>query len=237
MATSKKAIIRPATPSDMPTITKINEHYTLNTVITFKTEVTTCEQHVANLEKVRSQKLPYLVAVSAPTPESTPAPSSTEIKAEETSTSESKVIGYAYVSGFRSSSGKASYIHTVELSIFLDPSHVYGGTGTLLLKTLISVISNPSEYSEYYPNGIRGDDVKVRQVIACMALDVDGKENGLGLKRWYEGFGFVFSGHLKEVGFKFGRWYGLSSPLSNSISPVDIQLTLVSLGLTRCICN
>jgi len=90
--------------------------------------------------------------------------------------------------------------------LFVSPSHLYAGIGTLLLTKLISVLSNPSENIEYYPNGIRGTEEKVRQVIACMAVNIDSKEGGLGLKKWYERFGFVFVGHLKEVGFKFDRW-------------------------------
>jgi L-amino acid N-acyltransferase YncA len=203
MTASKKAIIRPATSSDIPFVAKIHAHYTLNTVITFKTEVTTPEKHLENFENIQAQKLPYLVAVS-PSPEecsTDPASASPQIDMAPT---EPEVIGYSYVTGFRS--GKGGYIHTVELSLFVSPAHLYGGTGTLLLNRLISVLQNPSDNSEYYPNGIRGEDQRVRQVIACMSVNVDSKENGLGLKKWYEGFGFVFSGHLKQVGFKFGKW-------------------------------
>jgi L-amino acid N-acyltransferase YncA len=198
MATTPKATVRPAVPSDIPSITEIHAHYTLKTVITFKTEVTTSEQQLENLVKIHAQKLPYLVAVLPSSPSEMTSNSEAEHKQEP------KVIGYTYVSGFRSK--KAGYIHTVELSLFVHPSHLYGGTGTMLLKKLIGVLSSPAEHAEYYPKGIRSEEERVRQVIACMAVNVDSKEEGLGLKRWYEGFGFVFSGLLKEVGFKFGKW-------------------------------
>jgi L-amino acid N-acyltransferase YncA len=219
MPSLPKATVRPATPADIPLITEINAYYILNTVITFKAEATTSEAHLENLRSIHAQKHPYLVAISPHTTTSVPEPSGeiTSTAAGDDSTSDSNVIGYTYVTGFRG--GKAAYIHTVELSLFVHPSHLYGGTGTLLLNSLISILSNPAEHLEYYPNGIRDEDQKVRHVIACMAVNVDSKENGLGLKKWYEGFGFVFSGHLKEVGFKFGKWYVLSStPFSACLS-------------------
>jgi L-amino acid N-acyltransferase YncA len=212
-STSKiKPTIRPATPLDIPSITEIHTHYTLNTVITFKIKPTTAEQHLGNLENVWKQKLPYLVAVS---PEAAEAEESAKVQTppesisnpgspSETPSSYPDVLGSAYVSGFRS--GKAGYLHTVELSLFVSPSHLYEGIGTALLTKLISVLSKPEENKEFFPGGIRSDEDKVRQVIACMAVDEDGKEDGLGLKKWYESFGFVFRGHLKEVGWKFGKW-------------------------------
>lgn len=174
---------RAAIPSDIPSIYHIHKHYVLNTVITFKTEVTSEAVHLENLQYVQEQqKLPYLVAES-----------------------ESKeVVGYTYVSGFRS--GKAGYKHTVELSLFCHPDHLYKGVGTTLLSRLLKVLTNPDDHLDIYIHGPRGVDAKVRQVIACMAVNIDSKEEGIGLKNWYEGFGFLMKGHLSEVGFKFDRW-------------------------------
>jgi L-amino acid N-acyltransferase YncA len=180
-----KPIIRTrcAIPLDVPAIYEIHKHYVLNTVITFKTEVTSEEAHVENLSFIQEQqKLPYLIA-----------------EAEDQA-----IVGYAYVTGFRS--GKAGYKHTVELSLFCHPEHLYEGIGTTLLNRLLDVLSSPEANMEFYVSGIREDDQKVRQVIACMAVNTNSKEEGIGLKKWYEGFGFVLKGHLSEVGFKFDQW-------------------------------
>jgi L-amino acid N-acyltransferase YncA len=174
---------RAATASDIPTIYEIHKHYVLNTVITFKTEVTSKEAHLENLKYVQEQqKLPYLVAESE----------------------DKEIVGYTYVSGFRS--GKAGYRHTVELSLFCHPEHLYKGVGTTLLNKLLEVLSAPEANMDFYVDGTRDDDKKVRQVIACMAVNTDSKEEGIGLKRWYEAFGFALKGHLSEVGFKLDRW-------------------------------
>jgi L-amino acid N-acyltransferase YncA len=182
--------LRAAEPKDIPGISTIHEHYTLHTVITFKKSVTTPSEHLSNLSKVHSQRLPYIVAVSKTSPEQN---------------SEEQVLGSTYCTGFRD--GKAGYIHTVELSLFCHPEHRYRGIGTMLLNELLEALAHPEKNREYYKDGvIRGDEEKVRQVLAVMAVDTDGKEDGMGLKRWYECFGFVERGRLKEVGFKLGRW-------------------------------
>jgi L-amino acid N-acyltransferase YncA len=184
-STMTKPIIRTrsAIPSDVPAIYEIHKHYVLNTVITFNTEVTSEELHLENLRYIQEQqKLPYLVAESE----------------------DQAVVGYAYVTGFRS--GKAGYIHTVELSLFCHPEHLYKGIGTTLLNRLLDMLSFPEANIEFYVRGAREAERKVRQVIACMAVNTDSKEDGIGLKKWYEGFGFVLKGRLSEVGFKFDRW-------------------------------
>jgi L-amino acid N-acyltransferase YncA len=172
--------LRAAATSDIDDICEIQAYYVLNTVITFKTEVQSREEHLSNLEKVQDQNLPFIVAIMS-----------------------DKVVGYTYVSGFRS--GKGGYIHTVELSLFAHPEHLYRGIGTRLLKTLIEVVSKPEAHTDFV-TGTRPDDKRVRHIIACMAVDTDGKDEGLGLKKWYEGFGFLFSGHLKGVGYKLDKW-------------------------------
>jgi L-amino acid N-acyltransferase YncA len=173
--------LRAATPDDMPSVSEIHKHYVLNTVITFTMEPLSDEQHVDSLKKVQAQNLPYLVAVSE----------------------ESKVVGYSYLSGFRS--GKGGYRHTVELSLFCHPDYLYQGIGSALLKRILEVVAKPKENLGFV-TGVRPDDQKVRQVIACMAVNTDSKEEGLGLRKYYESFGFVLNGHLKQVGHKFDQW-------------------------------
>lgn len=173
--------LRAATPDDMPSVSKIHKHYVMNTVVTFTMEPVSVEQHTEKLASIQAENLPYLVAVS------------------EAST----VVGYSYVTGFRS--GKGGYRHTVELSVFCHPDYLYQGVGSALLTKIIEVLSKPEDNLDFV-TGIRPDDRKVRQLIACMAVNTDSKEEGLGLKKYYESFGFVLNGHLKQVGYKLGRW-------------------------------
>ncbi|KIW08559.1 uncharacterized protein PV09_00524 [Verruconis gallopava] len=174
-------MLRAATEDDMASVSEIHRHYVQNTVVTFSIDPLSVEQHVENLKKVQNQSLPYIVAV----------------------TENSTVVGYSYLTGFRS--GKGGYRHTVELSVFCHPDYLYKGIGTQLLSKIIEVASKPGENAEF-ATGVRPEDRRVRHIIACMAVNTDSKEEGLGLKRYYEGFGFVLNGHLKEVGYKLGRW-------------------------------
>ena len=183
--------LRPASESDMAGVFEIHKYYTLQTVITFKTVVTSKIKHVENLRSVQSQRLPYIVAL---------LPSS-----ERDETTGERVVGYIYCSGFRS--GKSGYLHTVELSLFCHPENLSQGIGTLLLKKLLAVLARPEENKEWYEGGnARSEDDKVRQVLAVMALDETARDGGYGLKQWYERFGFEEVGHLKKVGRKFDRW-------------------------------
>jgi L-amino acid N-acyltransferase YncA len=179
--------LRPATPSDIPAIFDIHKYYTLNTVITFKIAVTPEENHLEILKSVQSQHLPYIVAI---VDESKPC---------------QRMVGYTYCTGFRG--GKVGYRHTVELSLFCHPEYRHMGMGTQLLNKMLEVLSKPEQNTDFLAEGVaRGEDQKVRQVIACMAIDETGIDRGLGLKRWYENFGFEEVGHLKKVGHKFDRW-------------------------------
>jgi L-amino acid N-acyltransferase YncA len=180
MPNKQPITLRAATPSDIDGVCEIHTHYVLNTVITFKIEPQSQEEHLSVLRKVQDQNLPFIVAIL-----------------------NSKLVGYTYVSGFRS--GKGGYKHTVELSLFVHPDNLYQGIGTLLLEQLIEVVSHPSNHPDFV-SGTRANDGRVRHIIACMAVNTDGKDEGMGLKKWYEGFGFVLSGRLKEVGYKFDQW-------------------------------
>ena len=39
-----------------------------------------------------------------------------------------------------------------------------------------------------------------------MAVDDESPGGGYELRDWYDRWGFVQVGHMKNVGFKFGRW-------------------------------
>jgi L-amino acid N-acyltransferase YncA len=182
---NSRTTLRAAKASDIPAIYEIQKHYILNTVITFKIEVTSEQALLENMKNIQEQKLPYIVAESE----------------------SNEIVGYAYVTGFRS--GKAGYKHTVELSLFCHPEHLSKGIGTALLVEILDLLSHPENNPELLNIAPREEDRRVRHVIACMAVDTDGRNEGLGLKEWYEGFGFVFKGQLSEVGFKFDRWYVL----------------------------
>lgn len=184
-------MIRSALESDIPAIAAFHQWYVLNTVITFRTEPTTVTELLGHYRKLKERGLPYLVAVpSSDYDDTSPTKSRSETPV---------VLGFTYCSGFRSA--KAGYAHTGELSLFCHPECRGRGIGGLLLNELISILKAPMLYT-----GLNVGEYGVRSLIACMALDTEGKERGEGLVKWYERFGFVERGRLKKVGYKFGRW-------------------------------
>jgi phosphinothricin acetyltransferase len=70
---------------------------------------------------------------------------------------------------------------------------------------MIQILRSPEDFPEYVKTP-RPVDSKVRNVLGCMSVDENGLNKGLGLKEYYERFGFEEVGHLKHVGNKFDRW-------------------------------
>lgn len=95
------------------------------------------------------------------------------------------VLGFAYVYPWKE---KAAYRFTVENSIYLGPASTGKGLGTALLGELLQ----------------RAGAAGVKEVIAVIADR--GAEGSIAL---HERFGFVTTGAMGRVGFKFGRWLGV----------------------------
>jgi phosphinothricin acetyltransferase len=92
-----------------------------------------------------------------------------------------KLLGYCYGHKWRE---RAAYRHSVELSVYLDPSATGKGTGSALLGALLA-------------------DLRTRHahcVIGGVSLP---NEASVAL---LEKFGFRPAAHFKEVGNKFDRW-------------------------------
>lgn len=179
---STKPILRPATHNDAESIRLIHSHYVHNTVATFSLIPKTTNDVIEEIEETKTAGLPYIVAVEG---------------------GSDNVVGYCSAHGFRSSKG--GYIHTVELSLFISHEYRGRGVGSDLLGLLLDVLRQPEAYQEYC-SAERRECAKVKVVIACMSIDVSGYKAGYGVKEFYEKFSFREVGHLKEVGYKFGRW-------------------------------
>jgi L-amino acid N-acyltransferase YncA len=178
--------LRPATASDIPTINAIHAHYVTHTVLTFLLFPNSDTTALSKLDSIRSSGLPYIVACDPSSP------------------SHSEPVGYVYATPFRGVKG--GYAGTVEISIYCSPTFVGKGAGSALLTQFIGVVRNPSRYGPEWIGPEWGtEDGRVREVIACMAIDETAPKGGWALKEWYERFGFVKRGHLKGVGKKFGR--------------------------------
>lgn len=96
-----------------------------------------------------------------------------------------EVLGFAQVLPFRQ---KSAFRKTVESSIYLGPATTGKGLGTALLAELIRA----------------SERAGIREIIAVIADQ--GAEASLAL---HKKFGFVETGRMQKVGYKFERWVGI----------------------------
>lgn len=94
---------------------------------------------------------------------------------------EAKVVGWGSLSAYHK---RSAYRRTVENSVYVHPEHHRRGIGSLLLQDLIRRARELGHHAIIA--GIDGEQA------ASVAL--------------HARFGFEKVGHLKAVGFKFGRW-------------------------------
>lgn len=95
---------------------------------------------------------------------------------------EGRIIGYAYVNAYRP---RPAYRFAVEDSIYIDPTAQRSGAGQALLSHLIEACTA----------------MGFRQMIAVIGDSAQSASIGLHRRN-----GFVFSGTVHSVGYKFGRW-------------------------------
>lgn len=104
--------IRPATPADIPVITRIYAHAVLHGTATFELEPPSEAEMLRRFEKLRAGSFPYVVAEVG-----------------------GVVAGYAYAGAYRE---RPAYRFTVEDSIYIAPEMHRRGIGRALLRRLIA---------------------------------------------------------------------------------------------------
>jgi len=91
------------------------------------------------------------------------------------------IIGYCSLSSFRGSSGYAS---TAESSVYVHKDSRKRGIASAMMSEILN----------------RARQLGYHSIVACIAgANIPSIE-------FHKKFGFRFSGRLKEVGFKFGKW-------------------------------
>ncbi|KAJ5664676.1 hypothetical protein N7462_011489 [Penicillium macrosclerotiorum] len=195
------SLYRPARLEDLPQIREINSHYILHTSLTFMRTPPPLPTYIKKWNDLKNQGLPYIVAIDP------------DRKQEG---GLDMVLGYASFSPFRGH--LVSYAPTVELSLFVHPDHHSKSIGSNLLNNLLDLvrIGKVRHYCEEAVAEAGSDDAtesrsatvisQVRNVIAVMAVDPEGRDGGERLRNWYIERGLKESGRLKSVGFKRGHW-------------------------------
>lgn len=91
------------------------------------------------------------------------------------------VFGYAYAIPWRE---RTAYRHSVEISAYVHPDHARSGAGSVLYRALIEALEHLGK----------------RSVIGVVTLPNPASAG------FHEKMGFVKVAHLRQVGYKFGRW-------------------------------
>ncbi|RVD87335.1 uncharacterized protein DFL_001576 [Arthrobotrys flagrans] len=191
--------IIPATPSHIPQITAIVNHYVLNTIVN-KSYRPLPESHYNNIltDNHSRRKLPLFVAIEG----------SQNNDGDSSDNNEEKVIGFITVTPWFPP--KLGYAYTLEVSLYISPTQRGGGIGTALLTTPITHLENneyfifseggaaaPSPSFSIVPDGLNfiyGILVKCTQLLALMAIDGENMTLDGRVKKFYEREGFELMG-------------------------------------------
>lgn len=156
--------LRPAIADDLEQIMAIFNQEILHGTANWRDEPRSLEQMQQWFARLQQQQFPLIVAQLV---------------------GSDQIAGYADYDTFREISG---YKHTVEHSVFVDPSYARQGLGKKLMQALI-------------------DTAKAQQLhIMVAAIDA---ENHASI-RLHEALGFVQTGLMPQVGQKFGQWRDLA---------------------------
>lgn len=150
-------MIRNITQQDIPSITAIYREYVLHSTATFEIKPPTEQQMQVRIESFAAH-YPCLVY----------------------ETDDHRIAGYCYAHPWKE---KAAYQHTLETTIYLDPSQKGKGIGKQLMEQLVNTCRNQGHHA----------------LIACITA-----ENRPSCA-FHEALGFEQVSLFKEVGIKFGR--------------------------------
>lgn len=165
--TKNDIIVRMATPQDAEILLEIYAPYVKNTAITFEYEVPSVEEFAGRIENCL-KKYPYLVAGR-----------------------QGKIIGYAYVSPFKS---RAAYDWSVETSIYVAETEKGKGTGRFLYEVLESLLVKQG----------------ILNVNACIAYpSTEDRYLTKDSVKFHEALGYELVGRFHACGYKFDRWYDM----------------------------
>lgn len=98
---------------------------------------------------------------------------------------EGRIIGYAYGSRYRE---RRAYDYTAEVSVYIDKDELGKGYGKRLALELI-------------------EQLRKKEIYTVIAILTSGNERSLAL---FLSLGFKLAGNLANVGYKNGRWYGIT---------------------------
>ncbi len=185
--------VRDARRGDLAGIREIYAHHVLHGLASFEETPPDLAEVTRRFEATLTRGLPYLAAEAQVAGPGVAGPEMAGSWAEPA------LRGYAYAGPYRS---RPAYRYSVENSLYVAPGLEGRGIGRALLEELIR----------------RCTALGFRQMIAVI-----GDSGHLPSIKFHESLGFREAGHLRSVGFKFGRWVD-SVILQRPLGPGDASL-------------
>jgi len=96
-----------------------------------------------------------------------------------------RICGYAYLDHFNT---RAAYDWTADLSIYLDPLEKGKGYGSALMQTILNL----------------GEKDGYHNIISIIT------ETNIVSKKFHQKFGFQKMAEFPQLGYKFGKWLGVT---------------------------
>lgn len=166
-ATAGDIKIRPATVRDAEALVEIYAPYVRDTAVSFELVPPSPAEFAQRIERVMA-RYPFLVAEQ-----------------------DDAIAGYAYAGPFKE---RAGYDASVELSVYVNPSHQGKGVGRALYAALESELA----------------EAGVTNLYACIAYPREEDEYlNYGSVRFHERMGFGIVGRFHGCAQKFGRVYDM----------------------------
>ena len=170
--------IRVATLADAARCHEIYVPYVRDTAVTFEYEPPTLDEFRTRMSKTL-ERYPYLVAER------------TGLEAPGANGSDSRIVGYMYVSPFKA---RPAYDWAVETSIYVDRACRRGGVGRALHDAMERCLAAQG----------------ILNMEACIATtDVEDEHLTNDSWRFHERMGYRLVGEFRQCGFKYGRWWNM----------------------------
>ena len=167
MKTEEMPVIRSATPDDAERLLEIYSYYVKNTAVSFEYEIPSVSEFRTRIEKTL-ENYPYLVVEK-----------------------DGAIAGYAYAGVFKA---RAAYIHSCEVTVYIDRSMKRRGYGMMLYEALEEKLKAQG----------------VTNLYACVA-DPAGYDGYLtkDSEMFHLCAGYEKTGVFHKCAYKFGRWYNM----------------------------
>ncbi|KAF2261814.1 hypothetical protein CC78DRAFT_583333 [Lojkania enalia] len=191
--------LRPVRPSDISQVAQIYNYYVDHTIKANEFESRTASQIAGRINDITSRGLPWIVAI---------------LRGRRAHTGEhnyvtEEVVGFIDLDDYCDQG--SMYRFTFEMELYIHPFHQRRGVGKCLIDKLLDLVDTGYKFRGGYPYINTGEYLKngpsrVVKMINCSLPHEAGETDELmGFTSLLKEFNFRRSGHLKQMGYKYGK--------------------------------